>query len=143
MSVAESGPWFCSAIADGQTAVLVLLRNCGWLGAHRRDEPRRGQREDMWLRLIMVGLALGVLVLVGLAAARGVHRADREPRVQAHRGAFNANLLHCAKLPVELWPGYQTTQMGTVARLHRGGGAVETRRCLSLGSSSQNGWGRK
>ena len=73
---------------------------------------------------LMVGLAIGVLVLVGLAAARGVHRADCEPRVQAHRRAFSANLLHCAKLPVELWPGYQASEMDAVARLHRGGGAV-------------------
>ena len=95
-------------------------------------------RPSAMLRL-MVGLAIGVLVLVGLAAARGVHRADCEPRVQAHRRAFSANLLHCAKLLVKVWPGYQASEMDAVARLHRGGSAVETQRCLRLGSSSQNG----
>ena len=91
----------------------------------------------------MVGLAIGVLVLVELKTARGVPRADCEPGVQAHRGACNANLINCSKLPDELWPSYQANQTDTVARLHRGGGAVETQRCLTLISSSQNGWGSK
>ncbi len=94
----------------------------------------------LWL---MVGLAIGVLVLVGLAAARGVHRADCEPRVQAHRCAFNVKLIHCAKLPLELWPGYQANETDTVARLHRGGGAVETQQCVRLISSSEKGKGSK
>ena len=91
----------------------------------------------------MVGLAIDVLVLVELAAALGVRRADCEPGVQAHRGACNANLLHCAKLAVELWPSYQANQTYTVTGLHRGGDAVETQRCLKPSSSSQNGSGSK
>ena len=114
MSVAESGPQAIQGMRGhgrrlpSQTAVLVLLREGRRFGAHRRDEPRRGQREDMWRgagwrpSARLIGLAIGVLVLVGLAAARGVHRADCEPRIQAHRGTFTANLRHCALLFVEL-----------------------------------------
>ena len=70
-----------------------------------------GQREDTWRgtgwrpsarHKPKVGLAIGVLVLVALAVARGVHCADCEPRVQEHRGTFSANLRHYAMLPVEL-----------------------------------------